>query len=109
MTVIFIAKDFWIEVLEIPAFSPPDGAGGHNAPLINLSKPGRFVGGGIYSRGSTASVTNAQEVAYIQMQNQGATNIDYGEAITGIIPRVVKGAGTGAAALEMIAVIYLRS
>jgi len=110
MVIIFQQGDkFWIEtIISTPAFDPPDAAGVSTAAVMNLERPGRFVGGMLTIVNAVGAVTNSQAIAYIQILDQGSGGLDYGERITGIVPRIVKGAGTGASQLIFVATLFMR-
>jgi len=98
----------WIDVLVAPVFSPQDGAGPDNMPLINLSRPGTFLAGTVVFITGSAAQTNAQAIAYIQLLDQNSSVLVFGESITGIVPRVVKQAGTGGAGIQILITLYMR-
>jgi len=78
-----------------------------DSALVNLERPGQFVGGTLEGLNSPAGDV-ANEVGFIEIRNQSAAQISYGDQITGIIARCSKTGGFQSGTLIFTATIFLR-
>jgi len=98
---------FWIEFVDLPV-SLTDAAGIKNGTVVNLEKPGIFLGATIVSR-TNINDDNTQGVGNVGLSNGANTALTLGLFITDVRVRVTKIIGTdGASAANYTCLLFMR-
>ena len=107
MVLIFDNADFWIES-HVISVTVQDAAGRSNSAIQNLDKPGHYVGAAQvcqFAGNNDASFG----IGTVEILDQSATSVIYGEEISGIRVRVTKVASTaGAQAINFTVIVFMR-
>jgi len=107
MTIIFeFGGNFWIETVALSCVMGTDEEE-VNSALVNLERPGHFVGGslsGIFGPAGDAP----NEMGMTELRDQSGNQIAYGAQITGIIARCSKASGFQSGTLIFTALIFMR-
>lgn len=107
MTKIFDDGNMWIETIAVTV-SINNGAGQVTGALVDLDKPGLFVGGSLTCT-SMLDNDNTQAVSVIELRGLPTGTLGYGIFVNQVRIRVNKQAGTaGATTINAVAVIFLK-